>query len=104
MKDVTDDNFESEVLKSDVPTVVDFWAPWCGPCRIFSPTVEEVEKELGSKVKFCKLNTDENQKTAGKYNIMSIPTAMLIKNGEVKAISIGVISKDALKKWINSNI
>jgi thioredoxin 1 len=104
MKDVTDDNFESEVLKSDVPTVVDFWAPWCGPCRIFSPTVEEVEKELGSKVKFCKLNTDENQKTAGKYNIMSIPTAMLFVGGKPKATSVGAVPKESFRKWLEKSI
>jgi thioredoxin 1 len=99
-------NFDKEVLESKLPVVIDFWAAWCGPCRMFSPIIEEVSesKEYQGKITFGKVNTDENSGIAARYNIMSIPTAMLIKNGEVKAISIGVISKDALKKWINSNI
>ena len=101
---MTSKNFESEVLKSKTPVVVDFWAVWCGPCRLFSPTVEEVSKDYAGKVKFVKLNTDENSDIAQEYNIMSIPTAMLFENGEAKAMSVGAVPKTEFKKWLDSNI
>ncbi len=101
---VNENVFEKEVLKSDIPVVVDFWAEWCGPCRMFSPLIDEVAKEYEGKVKFVKVNVDENNQLAAKYNIMSIPTAGIIKNGDLKAVSVGAVSKEALKGWINKNL
>jgi thioredoxin 1 len=102
--EVTDKNFESEVLKSDKPVVIDFWAPWCGPCRLLSPIIEEVSKEMTSKAKFCKINTDENPQTAGKYNIMSIPTVLLFKDGEIASTSVGALPKEQFKRWLEKSI
>ncbi|MCL5427739.1 MAG: thioredoxin [Candidatus Marsarchaeota archaeon] len=104
MMDVTDANFEEEVLKSDKPVVVDMWAPWCGPCRLLSPIIEEVSKEMGSRAKFCKLNTDENPGTAAKYNIMSIPSVLLFKKGEVSATSVGALPKASFKQWLDRSL
>jgi len=95
----TDQNFESEVEKSDIPVLVDFWAPWCGPCRIQGPIVEELAREMaGSQVKIGKLNVDENQNVAQKYGIMSIPTLMVFKGGKVAQQMVGVQQKETLKK------
>ncbi|MEM0074342.1 MAG: thioredoxin [Candidatus Micrarchaeaceae archaeon] len=104
MQEVKSDDFEKEVLKSDKPVIVDFWAEWCAPCRIFSPIIEEVSKDYVNKVKFCSLNTDENQDIAMKYNIMSIPTAMLFEKGIPKAMSVGAIPKEEFKKWLEENL
>ncbi len=102
---VTDDTFDSEVVKSDIPVLVDFWAVWCGPCQMQNPILEEVAKEFDGKVKIAKLNVDENPKTAAKYGIMSIPTLMLFKDGTSVKQMIGVQSKETLagefKKVIN---
>lgn len=98
--ELTNDNFENEVLKSDIPVLVDFWAPWCGPCKMMSPVVDEVSEEI-STVKFCKLNTDEADTIAFKYKVMSIPTLMLFKNGEKVKQSVGAISKDDLIKFVS---
>ncbi len=103
MEIFTDANFEKEVLKSSIPVVIDFWAEWCGPCRVFSPVIEEVSKEYSGKVKFGKMNVDENEQTAQKYSIMSIPTLLLFKGGDVKATSIGALPKDTVKKWVDKN-
>lgn len=92
-----DQNFDAEVLKSDKVVLVDFWAPWCGPCKILGPIIEELSKEMGEQVKIGKLNVDENSATAGKYAIMSIPTVMIFKNGMVVDQMLGVQSKDVLK-------
>ncbi|MEM3373935.1 MAG: thioredoxin [Candidatus Woesearchaeota archaeon] len=97
--ELNNENFESEVLKSDKPVIVDFWAPWCGPCRILGPRFEELSKEM-TDVKFCKVNVDENQDLAEKYNIMSIPTLVLFDKGQVKGNIIGAMSKDSLKEKI----
>jgi thioredoxin 1 len=104
MIELNQNDFEKEVMKSTTPVVVDFWAPWCGPCRIFSPVIEEVSKEYSGKVKFAKLNTDENQEIAAKYNIMSIPSVLLFKDGAVKATSVGAMPKEMFKSWLTKNL
>lgn len=99
MLHVTDENFEKEVLKSDQPVIVDFWAEWCGPCRILGPRFEELSKEM-KQLKFVKLNVDENNDTAGRYGIRSIPTMLVFKKGEVAGNIIGALPKESLKKKI----
>lgn len=98
--DITDQNFEQEVLQSSIPVLVDFWAPWCAPCRIVSPIVEELAKEYAGKVKVLKLNVDDNPQTASKYGIMSIPSLLIFKKGEVAKTMIGAAGKENLKKGI----
>ena len=99
---LTDASFEQEVLKSDIPVVIDFWAAWCGPCRLIAPIVDELALEYAGKVKVCKLDVDNNQNTAMKYGIRSIPTIIFMKNGEVVDQLIGATSKQALTDKINS--
>ena len=98
---VSDANFEAEVLKATGPVVVDFWAEWCGPCRMIAPALEEIATgSLAGKVKIVKLNVDENPQTAAKYNVMSIPTLMLFKNGEMASRQVGAAPKQKLEQWI----
>src|ERR687888_2313088 len=99
---VSDANFETEVLKSADPVVVDFWAEWCGPCRMIAPALEEIAGSMAGKVKIVKLNVDENPATASKYGIMSIPTLMLFKNGELASRQIGAAPKANLEQWITA--
>ncbi|KKP79870.1 MAG: thioredoxin [Candidatus Moranbacteria bacterium RIFOXYA12_FULL_35_19] len=94
----TDQNFDQEVLKSDKPTLVDFWAPWCGPCQMMGPIIEELAKEIGDKAKIGKLNVDENPIVAQNFSIMSIPTVMIFKGGKMVKQRVGVQSKEALKE------
>jgi thioredoxin 1 len=101
---VSDATFEAEVLKSNEPVVVDFWAEWCGPCRMIAPALEEISGTLGDKVKIVKLNVDENPKTAEKYGIMSIPTLMLFKKGELASRQVGAAPKAKLEQWINGAV
>lgn len=101
---LTDDNFEAEALKSETPVLVDFWAPWCGPCQMMGPIIEELAGEYEGKVKVGKLNVDENQAAAGKYKVMSVPTFLLIKGGEVVDQMVGGVQKDKLKEMIDKNI
>jgi thioredoxin 1 len=100
---VSDANFEAEVLKSAEPVVVDFWAEWCGPCKMIAPALEEIQSALGNKVKIVKLNVDENPTTAQKYGIMSIPTLMLFKNGELASRQVGAAPRQKLEQWITSS-
>jgi thioredoxin 1 len=99
---VSDASFETEVLKASEPVVVDFWAEWCGPCKMIAPALEEIAGSLGDKVKIVKLNVDENPATASKYGIMSIPTLMMFKNGELASRQVGAAPKAKLEQWINS--
>jgi thioredoxin 1 len=97
----SDASFESDVLKSAEPVVVDFWAEWCGPCRMIAPALEEISGQLGDKVKIVKLNVDENPNTAAKYGIMSIPTLLMFKNGEISSRQVGAQPKQKLHQWIS---
>lgn len=101
---VTDDTFESEVLKSDVPVLVDYWAEWCGPCKVIAPVLEEIASEYDGKMKVCKLDIDANEETPPKYGIRGIPTLMLFKNGNVEATKVGALSKSQLTAFLDSNI
>jgi len=101
---LTDDNFKSEVLDSSLPVLVDFWAPWCGPCKMIGPFVEEAAKEFDKKIKVAKINIDENPKIPTHYGIMSIPTLMFFKNGKVMDQVVGALSKQDLKKKIQENL
>ena len=98
----TDENFENEVLNSEKTCLVDFYADWCGPCKMMSPIIDEISDELGDKIKVGKINTDENLELAQEYGIMSIPTIMIIKNGEISKTFIGVTDKDEIIKEVNS--
>lgn len=104
MMDLNEGNFEGSVIKSKLPVVVDFWAEWCGPCRIFSPVIEKVSKAYDGKVNFGKLNVDENNKIAQEYNIMSIPTVLIFEDGKVKSMSVGALPEDTFKKWLDKNL
>ncbi len=99
---VSDADFEAQVLKAKEPVVVDFWAEWCGPCKMIAPALEEIAGSLNGKVKIVKLNVDESPNTAQKYGIMSIPTLMLFKNGELASRQVGAAPKQKLEQWITS--
>ncbi len=101
---LTDDSFEADVLKSDVPVLVDYWAEWCGPCKMITPILEEISGEYAGRVKIAKLNIDENTDTPPKYGIRGIPTLMLFKGGEVEATKVGALSKSQLTAFLDQNI
>jgi thioredoxin 1 len=101
---VSDASFESDVLKASQPVVVDFWAEWCGPCRMIAPALEEIATAMGDKVKIVKLNVDENPQIAAKYGVMSIPTLMMFKNGELASRQVGAAPKAKLEQWIASGV
>ena len=100
----TDASFEQEVLKSDTPVLVDFWAEWCGPCRMIGPSLEDIAKEMDGKLKVVKLNIDENPQTPPKYGIRGIPTLMLFKGGTVEATKVGALSKSQLAAFLDANL
>ena len=101
---VTDDTFEPEVLNSEVPVLVDYWAEWCGPCKSIAPILEDVAKEYGERLKVAKINVDENQLVPAKFGIRGIPTLMLFKNGNLEATRVGALSKSQLTAFLDSNI
>ncbi len=101
-KAVTDVSFQQDVIAADKPVLVDFWAEWCGPCKMIGPALEEISEELGDKVTIAKINIDENPDAPGKYGVRGIPTMILFKNGEVSATKVGAAPKSALKGWIES--
>ena len=104
-KTFTDDNFDTEVIKSSAPVFIDFWAPWCGPCQMIGPIVDELANEYEeTQVKIGKLNVDENQRITGKYEVMSVPTFIMIKNGEVVDKIVGGVTKEKLKEFVEKNI
>lgn len=101
---ITDDTFSDEVLKSTTPVLVDFWAEWCGPCKMIAPILDEIAKEYLNKLKIAKLNIDENTATPPKYGIRGIPTLVLFKNGESTATKVGAVSRSQLAAFLNSNL
>jgi thioredoxin 1 len=101
---LTDDTFEDEVLKSSAPVLVDYWAEWCGPCKMIAPILDEIASEYNGKIKVAKLNIDDNPQTPPKYGIRGIPTLMLFKDGNVEATKVGALSKSQLTAFIDSNI
>ncbi len=100
--EITNENFEQEVLNSKIPVLIDFWAPWCGPCKTVAPIIEEVEAELEKKVKVCKVNIDDNSDLATRYSVMSIPTLIVVKDGNVMESKVGALGKDDLKELLQS--
>lgn len=101
VREVTDSTWENDVVKSELPVLVDFWAPWCGPCRMVAPIVEELSREYAGKVNFLKINTDENPMTPAKFGIRSIPSLLIFKNGELKGTIVGFRPKSDLKKRLD---
>ena len=101
---VSKDSFDEEVLKSERPVLVDYWAEWCGPCKMIAPILDEIAAEYGDKVKICKVNVDENQETAARYAVRGIPTLMLFKNGDVEATKVGALNKSQLAAFLDSHL
>ncbi len=101
---VSDESFEQEVLNATEPVLIDYWAEWCGPCKMIAPILDELAQEYGEKIKIAKLNIDENPQTPPRYGIRGIPTLMLFKNGNVEATKVGAVSKSQLAAFIDSNL
>jgi thioredoxin 1 len=102
LSEVTDNNFQAEVVESETPVLVDFWAPWCGPCRLVAPVLEEIAAEHQEDLRIVKLNIDDNQQTAAAFDVLSIPTMILFKGGQVAATKIGALPKSKLYEWVES--
>ncbi len=100
--DVSDQNFEEEIIKSDLPVLLDLWAPWCRPCLMVAPVVEKLAEKYNGRFKFCRLNVDENPQTAAKYQVMSIPTLIFFKNGQVMDTAIGAVPEQTIKPKIDA--
>ena len=101
---ITDDSFAAEVLQSEQPVLVDYWAEWCGPCKMIAPILDEIAKEYAGRMKVAKLNIDDNQNTPASYGVRGIPTLMLFKNGTVEATKVGALSKSQLASFIDSHL
>ena len=101
---VSDQSFDSDVLKHDGPVLVDFWAEWCAPCKMIAPALEEIASAMGSKVKVVKINIDDNPRTPSQYGVRGIPTLLLFKNGQVAATKVGALPKSALQSWVEQSI
>ena len=101
---VTDASFDDDVLKAEVPVLVDYWAEWCGPCKMIAPVLEEIAKEYDGRLKICKLNIDENSDTPPQFGIRGIPTLMLFKGGNVEATKVGALSKSQLAAFVDANL
>jgi thioredoxin 1 len=100
----SDTSFEKDVLKADRPVLVDFWAEWCGPCKMIAPHLEELANELGDRIRIVKVNIDENPLTPTKYGVRGIPTLMLFRNGELRATKVGALPKSKLREWVEENL
>jgi thioredoxin 1 len=100
----TDNNFTADVLESDLPVVVDFWAEWCGPCKVIGPALEEISDEMAGKVKIVKVNIDENPQTPMQYGVRGIPTLLIFEKGQVKAEKIGALPKSKLSEWVEQSL
>ena len=99
---VTDTSFESDVLQSEIPALIDFWAAWCGPCKMIAPLLEELSDEYAGRIKVCKIDVDSNPETAAKYNVRGIPTLLVFKNGNIEATKVGALSKSQLVEFVDS--
>ncbi len=104
ISNITDAGFERDVLQAEGPVLVDYWAEWCGPCKMIAPVLEEIAQEYAGKIKICKLNIDDNKETPPKYAVRGIPTLMLFKNGNVEATKVGALSKSQLAAFIDSHL
>jgi thioredoxin 1 len=103
-KEITDNDFEQEVINSSEPVLIDFWAEWCGPCRMLTPIVEELSKEMGDKIKIVKMNIDDHPGSPSSLGIRSIPTMVIFKDGKQVSTKVGVLPKNSIKEWIESSI
>lgn len=103
-KQIKDNEFESEVINSKLPVLIDFWAEWCGPCRMLAPILDQLSEEMNDKIKIVKMNIDENPETPSKFGVRGIPTMLLFKEGKQIATKVGVQPKNALQEWINSSL